>query len=51
MQFTGNCAHVTMVLCVVVGCNDHSDSGSNKGISFYIESQLLLMEKERQIMG
>ena len=38
MQFTGNChvsAHVTMVLCVVVGCNDHSDSGSNKGISFY----------------
>ena len=38
-QLTGNRhvgAHcVTMVLCVVVGCNNRSDSEADKGISFY----------------
>ena len=38
MQFTGNRhvgTHVTMVLCVVVRCNNRSDSETDKGISFY----------------
>ena len=38
-QLTGNrlvgAHHVTMVLCVVVGCNNHSDSEADKRISFY----------------
>jgi len=48
MQFTGNRhvgAQVTMVVCVVVGCNSCSDCANGKGISFY----RILIEKEKQI--